>query len=316
MSTWRHVGMTYLKYADLCATHVTNCLKEPRKSKALSSTAMHVRVTAWEGGKKGKPGARPPHRARAGGVPARRALLSRCRRGLVRSLTLVAAPPPPRRDCREGGGDRLADFLNAACVRGMPGRAGSVCSRGGAGRVSGVGEFEFFMFAHAFAFWSVALHTSRHTYNRRYTHTHTLLTLQTTHIYGSHGEPLAPVEGVPAAPRREHSRRAQRRGERAQREHKPNSNTNSRHSAQLSQIEARLHAVTTERSPPRRTACGCAPVGPHPTGRRSSRSSHRPRSASHLRSRGPRGGSRFAVAVAGVSWMHMHLLHGGVRCGW
>mmetsp|Transcript_35200 Transcript_35200/g.107875 ORF Transcript_35200/g.107875 Transcript_35200/m.107875 type:complete len:250 (-) Transcript_35200:256-1005(-) len=109
--------------------------------------------------------------------------------------------------------------------------------------VSGVGEFEFFMFAHAFAFWSVALHTSRHTYNRRYTHTHTLLTLQTTHIYGSHGEPLAPVEGVPAAPRREHSRRAQRRGERAQREHKPNSNTNSRHSAQLSQIEARLHAV-------------------------------------------------------------------------
>jgi len=55
MSTWRHVGMTYLKYADLCATHVTNCLKEPRKSKALSSTAMHVRVMAWEGGKKGKP---------------------------------------------------------------------------------------------------------------------------------------------------------------------------------------------------------------------------------------------------------------------
>ena len=118
MSTWRHVGMTYLKYADLCATHVTNCLKEPRKSKALSSTAMHVRVMAWEGGKKQKPGVRPPHRAKA----ARRALPSRWRRGLVRSLTLVAAPPPPRRDCREGGGDWLADFLNAACVRGMPGR--------------------------------------------------------------------------------------------------------------------------------------------------------------------------------------------------
>ena len=75
MSTWRHVGMTYLKYADLCATHVTNCLKEPRKSKALSSTAMHVRVTAWEGGKKQKPGVRPPHRMKAGGVPARRALV-------------------------------------------------------------------------------------------------------------------------------------------------------------------------------------------------------------------------------------------------
>uniref|UniRef100_A0A3B4WX14 ATP synthase subunit epsilon, mitochondrial n=1 Tax=Seriola lalandi dorsalis TaxID=1841481 RepID=A0A3B4WX14_SERLL len=37
MSTWRHVGMTYLKYADLCATHVTNCLKEPRKSKRVSA---------------------------------------------------------------------------------------------------------------------------------------------------------------------------------------------------------------------------------------------------------------------------------------
>lgn len=165
---------------------------------------MHVRVTAWEGGKKGKPGARPPHRARAGGVPARRALLSRCRRGLVRSLTLVAAPPPPRRDCREGGGDRLADFLNAACVRGMPGRAGSVCSRGGAGRVSGVavGEFEFFMFAHAFAFWSVALHTSRHTYNRRYTHTHTHSSHYRLHTYGSHGEPRSRRGGVPAAPAR------------------------------------------------------------------------------------------------------------------
>mmetsp|Transcript_44594 Transcript_44594/g.144968 ORF Transcript_44594/g.144968 Transcript_44594/m.144968 type:complete len:216 (-) Transcript_44594:364-1011(-) len=127
-----------------------------------------------------------------------------------------------------------------------------------------------------------------------HTHTHTPHTTATTHIrVRGHMESLAPVEGVPAAPRREHSRRAQRRGERAQREHKPNSNTNSRHSAQLSQTEARLHAVsvTTERSPPRRTACGCAPVGPHPTGRRSSRSSHRPRSASHL-------------------------LHGGVRCGW
>ena len=178
MSTWRHVGMTYLKYADLCATHVTNCLKEPRKSKALSSTAMHVRVMAWEGGKKQKPGVRPPHRAKA----ARRALPSRWRRGLVRSLTLVAAPPPPRRDCREGGGDWLADFLNAACVRGMPGRWVRVFERPSCRRRAAAVDRCWLgvrVFHVCTRVWSVALparptkgrtkhtHTSRHTYNRR-----------------------------------------------------------------------------------------------------------------------------------------------------
>jgi F-type H+-transporting ATPase subunit epsilon len=57
MSTWRHVGMTYLKYADLCATHVVNCLKEPKKTQALSKTAMHIRITPWEAGKRQKAGA-------------------------------------------------------------------------------------------------------------------------------------------------------------------------------------------------------------------------------------------------------------------
>ena len=52
MSTWRHVGITYLKYADLCATHLRNCLKEPAKAKALSASQMHVRATPWEAGKK------------------------------------------------------------------------------------------------------------------------------------------------------------------------------------------------------------------------------------------------------------------------
>merc|ERR1711908_10714 len=55
MSTWRQVGLTYLKYADLCATHLRNVMKEPKKSKALGSSQMHARVVKWEAGVRGKP---------------------------------------------------------------------------------------------------------------------------------------------------------------------------------------------------------------------------------------------------------------------
>ena len=55
MSSWRVVGMTYLKYADLCATHVRNCLKEPAKTKAASASNMHARIIKWENGKRGAP---------------------------------------------------------------------------------------------------------------------------------------------------------------------------------------------------------------------------------------------------------------------
>ena len=60
MSTWKHVGMTYLKYADLCATHVRNALKEPMKTKSKEMSSMHARVTKWEDGKRLAPGALPP----------------------------------------------------------------------------------------------------------------------------------------------------------------------------------------------------------------------------------------------------------------
>ena len=55
MSTWRNVGITYLKYADICATHVRNVLKEPAKTKAKSSSNMHARIVQWEAGKRGDP---------------------------------------------------------------------------------------------------------------------------------------------------------------------------------------------------------------------------------------------------------------------
>lgn len=49
------VGITYLKYADICATHVRNVLKEPAKTKAKSSSNMHARIVQWEAGKRGDP---------------------------------------------------------------------------------------------------------------------------------------------------------------------------------------------------------------------------------------------------------------------
>jgi F-type H+-transporting ATPase subunit epsilon len=65
--------MTYLKYADLCATHVMNCLKEPKKTQALSKSSMHIRMVPWTNGKRGKAGALtvllPPSLAASGGAP-------------------------------------------------------------------------------------------------------------------------------------------------------------------------------------------------------------------------------------------------------
>lgn len=47
--------MTYLKYADLCATHVRNALKEPAKTKAKTMSNMHARIVQWSEGKRGAP---------------------------------------------------------------------------------------------------------------------------------------------------------------------------------------------------------------------------------------------------------------------
>ena len=71
MSTWKNVGMTYLKYADLCATHLRNCLKEPSKTKALNLSSMRARVTKFEGGKRQAPGD-PKPRTRLPPPPMRR----------------------------------------------------------------------------------------------------------------------------------------------------------------------------------------------------------------------------------------------------
>ena len=47
--------MTYLKYSDICATHVRNALKEPLKSKSAALSDMHARVSVWAEGKRGAP---------------------------------------------------------------------------------------------------------------------------------------------------------------------------------------------------------------------------------------------------------------------
>ena len=112
MSTWRNVGITYLKYADICATHVRNALKEPAKTKAKSSSNMHARITQWEAGKRGEPRELrlPPLRVACAEPPRR----------------LLEDPPAPHRvaiatlNCRAQGGPR-----RRGCVRsGQRARAG------------------------------------------------------------------------------------------------------------------------------------------------------------------------------------------------
>merc|ERR1711977_290653 len=51
---WRVAGMSYLKYANLCADMVRAALKEPAKSNALKREVIFYRGTKWAEGKPGE----------------------------------------------------------------------------------------------------------------------------------------------------------------------------------------------------------------------------------------------------------------------
>lgn len=55
---WRTAGLTYVAYANLCASMLRGCLKEPYKSDAISREKVHYTVTKWVEGKPEKPVAR------------------------------------------------------------------------------------------------------------------------------------------------------------------------------------------------------------------------------------------------------------------
>jgi len=50
-SYWRVAGMSYLKYANLCADMVRSSLKEPNRSKAKLREAVYYRAATWKDGK-------------------------------------------------------------------------------------------------------------------------------------------------------------------------------------------------------------------------------------------------------------------------
>lgn len=51
-SYWRVAGMTYLKYGELCATHVRSALKEgPTKAAAKAREAVYYRSAQWKEGR-------------------------------------------------------------------------------------------------------------------------------------------------------------------------------------------------------------------------------------------------------------------------
>ncbi len=55
-SYWRVAGMSYLKYANLCADMVRSSLKEPTKTKAKLREAVYYRAATWKDGKPEKQG--------------------------------------------------------------------------------------------------------------------------------------------------------------------------------------------------------------------------------------------------------------------
>eukprot|EP00884_Botryococcus_braunii_P020251 jgi/Botrbrau1/690/Bobra.160_2s0013.1 len=48
---WRVAGMTYLKYANLCADMVRSALKEPLRTKAKARETVYFRSANWKEGK-------------------------------------------------------------------------------------------------------------------------------------------------------------------------------------------------------------------------------------------------------------------------
>ena len=55
-SYWRAAGLTYLAYANKCASHVRACLKEPAKSAAIAREEVHYKVSKWVDGNAEAPG--------------------------------------------------------------------------------------------------------------------------------------------------------------------------------------------------------------------------------------------------------------------
>ncbi|BBM99124.1 F-type H+-transporting ATPase subunit epsilon [Marchantia polymorpha subsp. ruderalis] len=55
---WRNAGMSYVAYANACAQHLRNCLKEPHKTAAANREAVHYKFSVWENGVAGKPSIR------------------------------------------------------------------------------------------------------------------------------------------------------------------------------------------------------------------------------------------------------------------
>ncbi|CAN6855336.1 unnamed protein product [Brassica oleracea] len=52
---WRAAGMTYIRYSNICANLVRNCLKEPLKAESMSREKVHFSLSKWADGKPQKP---------------------------------------------------------------------------------------------------------------------------------------------------------------------------------------------------------------------------------------------------------------------
>ncbi|EAS66911.1 ATP synthase epsilon chain, mitochondrial [Dictyostelium discoideum AX4] len=48
---WRAAGITYLQYANICGTHVRNCLKEPFRAAAKNREGFISNTVMYQNGK-------------------------------------------------------------------------------------------------------------------------------------------------------------------------------------------------------------------------------------------------------------------------
>ncbi|GAB5585316.1 hypothetical protein Unana1_00216 [Umbelopsis nana] len=53
-SPWKSAGISYLKYAQICATAVRNSLKEDVRAAAQRRDANGLKVSQWANGKAGE----------------------------------------------------------------------------------------------------------------------------------------------------------------------------------------------------------------------------------------------------------------------
>jgi F-type H+-transporting ATPase subunit epsilon len=115
---YRAAGLTYLRYANICADMMRSVLKEPFKGKAAQRAAISFRSSTWKDGRQSPSGEAVGRVGRVGGVlpghgHEQRAWQHTRQRAAGATASIARADGPPcvcsallARRCRSGDGDQ------------------------------------------------------------------------------------------------------------------------------------------------------------------------------------------------------------------